>query len=330
MTKALVTGATGFLGRHTARRLARMGWEVYAQGRNPEQGKQLEQEGAVFLAGDLRDPETAYSFCREMDVVFHCAALSSPWGKYKEFYTCNVEATSHIVEGCKRHHVGRLVHISTPSVYSRQRSRFGIRESDPLPGRPANAYAATKLIAEQVVRQAAREGLAAFMLRPRAIFGPMDNALFPRLLAANESKGVPLMNGGQARLDLTCVDNVVDAMLLCCEAPVSATGSVYNITNGEPLRFEELVTRLFSLLGLPLHTRRLPYPVAYTAAALMEGIYKVLPIPGEPLLTRYSAAALGISQTLDITLAREQLGYQPRITTDEGLRAFAEWWREQQ
>lgn len=330
MTRALVTGATGFLGRHTARRLARMGWEVYAQGRNAEAGRQLEQEGSVFLPGDLRDSERARSFCRGMDVVFHCAALSSPWGKYKDFYTSNVEATRHIVEGCKEHGVDRLIHISTPSLYSTRKERLGIRESDPLPGRPANAYAATKLIAERVVGEAARGGITAFMLRPRAIFGPMDNALFPRLLAANDSKGVPLLDGGQACIDLTCVDNVIDAMLLCCEAPLSAAGRAYNISNGEPILFKELVTRLFALLGLPLRTRTLPYAAADAVAAVMEGVYRMLPVLGEPLLTRYSAAALGVSQTLDISLAREQLGYRPRVTTDEGLRAFAEWWREQQ
>lgn len=330
MTRVLVTGATGFLGRHTARRLAGMGWEVYAQGRNADVGRQLEQEGSVFLPGDLRDFERAKELCRGMDVVFHCAALSSPWGKYKEFYTSNVEATRHIVEGCKEHGVGRLIHISTPSLYSTRKERFAIRESDPLPGRPANAYAATKLIAERVVGEAAREGLTAFMLRPRAIFGPMDNALFPRLLAANDSKGVPLLDGGRASIDLTCVDNVIDAMLLCCEAPLSAAGRAYNISNGEPILFKELVTRLFALLELPLRTRNLPYAAADAVAAVMEGIHRLLPVLGEPLLTRYSAAALGVSQTLDISLAREQLGYHPRVTTDEGLRAFAEWWREQQ
>lgn len=330
MTKALVTGATGFLGRHTVRRLLGLGWEVYGQGRNTESGKELEKEGAVFLSGDLRDAATADSVCRGMDYVFHCAALSSPWGKYREFYASNVEATSHIVKGCKQHGVSRLIHISTPSIYSSQQPRFGIKESDPLPARPANTYAATKRMAESVVERAAQGGLTAFMLRPRAIFGPMDNALFPRLLAANKAKGVPLMNGGSARIDLTCVDNVIDAMLLCCEAPLSASGRAYNITNGEPVMFRELVIRLFSLLDIPLHTRRLPYAAAYAAAGIMEGAHRLMPFLGEPLLTRYSAAALGISQTLDISLAREQLGYNPRVTIDEGLLAFAEWWRKQQ
>lgn len=330
MTKALVTGATGFLGRHTIRRLVGLGWEVCGQGRNPEIGKQLEHEGAEFLTGDLRDRETADRACRGMDVVFHCAALSSPWGKYRDFYTCNVEATSHIVEGCKRHGVMRLIHISTPSVYSSQQHRFGIKESDPLPVKPANAYAATKLIAERVVEQASRDGLTAFMLRPRAIFGPMDNALFPRLLAANKAKGVPLMNDGSAMIDLTCAQNVIDAMLLCSEAPLSASGRAYNITNGDPVMFRELLDKLFSLLDIPLHTRRLPYAAVYAAAGMMERIHRLLPFLGEPLVTRYSAAALGISQTLDISQAREKLGYNPRVTIDEGLHSFAEWWREQQ
>lgn len=80
MTKALVTGATGFLGQHTVRRLVKLGWEVYGQGRNPELGRRLEKEGAVFLPGDLRNAETADRACQGMDFVFHCAALSSPWG----------------------------------------------------------------------------------------------------------------------------------------------------------------------------------------------------------------------------------------------------------
>ncbi|MHA6529987.1 NAD-dependent epimerase/dehydratase family protein [Paenibacillus sp. BAC0078] len=329
MTKALVTGATGFLGRHTARRLVKLGWEVYGLGRSLEAGVQLEREGTFFVGADLRNAEAVSRACKGMDVVFHCAALSSPWGKYSEFYGCNVEGTRHIVEGCLQHGVERLIHISTPSIYSSRSSHIDIREADPLPQKPANSYAATKLLAERVVEQAAKAGLTAFMLRPRAIFGPMDNALFPRLLEANKAKGVPLLDGGGALIDLTCVDNVVDAMLLCCTAPPQAAGRAYNISNGEPVMFKELLARLFAKLNIPLRTRRIPYRTAYAAAGLLEGIHKLLPFLGEPILTRYSASALGISQTLDISLAREMLGYRPRVTIDEGIESFAEWWREQ-
>ncbi|MNN76061.1 hypothetical protein D3C81_1924090 [compost metagenome] len=118
-------------------------------------------------------------------------------------------------------------------------------------------------------------------------------------------------------------------MLLCCSAPLSAAGRAYNITNGKPVMFRELLVRLFALLGMPMHSRELPYRTAYAFAGILEGVHKLLPFLGEPMLTRYSASALGVSQTLDISLAREQLGYHPRVTTDEGLQSFAEWWREQ-
>ncbi len=328
MVRALVTGATGFLGLHTVRRLVELGWEVYGLGRNREIGEQIEQAGAVFVCEDLRQREAAVRACAGMDVVFHCAALSSPWGKYSDFYSCNVTATQNIVEGCMRHKVQRLIHISTPSIYSSRQSRFGIREADPLPPKPANRYAATKLMAEQAVEQAAAQGLMAFILRPRAIFGPMDNALFPRLLAANEAKGVPLLDGGGAMIDVTCVENVVDAMLLCSSAPSTAAGRAYNISNDEPIMFKELLVRLFARLEIPLRSRQIPYRSAYAVAGILEGVHTLLPFLGEPMLTRYSASALGVSQTLDISLAREMLGYHPRVTIDEGLLSFAEWWRE--
>lgn len=325
-TKALVTGATGFLGRHTALRLAQMGWDVSGMGRSREGGAQLTQDGIRFVQADMRDADRVVQACAGQDYVFHCAALSSPWGDYGEFYGSNVLATRHIIEGCRRYEVRRLIHISTPSIYFNYRPRFLIRESEPLPARPANAYAATKLLAESEVMQACREGLPALILRPRAIFGPLDRALFPRLLQANGKLGVPMLGGGQARIDLTYVDNVVDAMLLGCSAAPAALGQAYNISNGEPLPFREVVEKLFAMLDIPLRTRSIPYGAAYGIAGLLELAYRVLPLRGEPLLTRYTVGSVAIPHTLDITLAREQLGYKPSVSVWDGLQRFADWW----
>jgi nucleoside-diphosphate-sugar epimerase len=327
--KALVTGATGFLGRHTALRLAQMGWDVSGMGRSRESGAQLTQAGIRFVMADMRDADRVVQACAGQDYVFHCAALSSPWGDYKEFYASNVMATRHIIEGCQRHEVKRLIHISTPSIYFDYRPRFMIRESEPLPGRPANAYAATKLLAEREVMQASRKGMPALILRPRAIFGPLDQTLFPRLLQANGKLGVPMLGGGQARIDLTYVDNVVDAMLLGCSAAPAALGQAYNISNGEPLPFREVVEKLFAMLDIPLRTRIIPYRAAYGIAGLLELAYRVLPLRGEPFLTRYTVGSVAIPHTLDITLAREQLGYQPQVSVPDGLQRFADWWVRQ-
>ncbi|MFD1988624.1 NAD-dependent epimerase/dehydratase family protein [Paenibacillus nicotianae] len=330
MTRALITGATGFLGGHMARRLVELGWEVSGTGRDHSRGRALEQLGVQMKYYDLCDAEQTIQACKGQNVVFHCAALSSPWGTYSSFYRSNVEATAHIVEGCIQHHVERLIHVSTPSVYFDGKAHYGIAESDPLPRKSVNHYASTKLLAEQIVQQAyQKQRLPSIIIRPRAIFGPMDQTLFPRLLEANRQSGVPLLQGGRAPIDLTYVDNVVDAMLLGVQAPEYALGQAYNISNGEPIPFIELLSRLFQRLDIPLHTRHVPYPVAYLVAGTMEMIYRFIPALGEPPLTRYSVGSIAVPHTLDISLAQKQLGYMPRISVDEGLERFADWWCRQ-
>ncbi|MED4959704.1 NAD(P)-dependent oxidoreductase, partial [Paenibacillus macerans] len=211
--KALVTGATGFLGGHLARRLVREGWDVTGIGRNPEQGRRLEAEGIRFRNQDLRDESGTAAACTGQDAVFHCAALSSPWGKYRDFYGCNVEAARILAEASLREGVRRFIHVSTPSVYFDYVPRLGIRESEPLPVKGANHYAVTKRLAEQVVERYHAMGLPSVIIRPRAVFGPYDQALFPRIVAASGKSGVPLIGGGKALIDATYVDNAVDALL---------------------------------------------------------------------------------------------------------------------
>lgn len=325
MTKVLVTGATGFLGGHAARRFSAMGWDVTGTGRSEDEGIRLEKEGIRFVQADLRDAEAVGKAVRDQEYVFHCAALSSPWGTYQAFYGSNVEATRNIVESCLKHDAARLIHISTPSLYFDFKPRRMIAESDPLPVKQANFYSATKLLAEDEVLKGWSAGLPALILRPRAIFGPRDSTLFPRLLEVNEGIGLPMLNGGDALIDLTYVDNVVDAMLLGCQAGPEALGRAYNISNGEEHVFRELMEKLFRLLGLSMRPRRIPYRAAYAFAGLLEAAYRVLPLRGEPRLTRYTAGSIAVSHTLDISLARRYLGYEPKVSVEEGLRRFADW-----
>src|SRR5690606_3825206 len=113
-------------------------------------------------------------------------ALSSPGGKYSDFYNSNVIGTRNIVEGSRRHQVGRLIYVSTPSLYFDYTDRWNLSESAPLPRKPVNAYAATKRRAEEEVEPAFAAGLPVITIRPRAIFGPGDQTILPRLLLANQ------------------------------------------------------------------------------------------------------------------------------------------------
>lgn len=327
--KAVITGGTGFLGARLALRLAGMGWQVTALGRNKTAGSRLEASAnnLRFLPADLRDAMETKHALQGADIVFHCGALSSPWGKYQDFYDSNVRGTEHVVQGCLSHKVKRLIHVSTPSIYFDYRHRLNIQEDDPLPAKSVNHYAATKRLAEEAVLRGISQGQPAIILRPRGIYGPGDTTLIPRLIAANETGGVPMIRSGSALIDLTYVDNVVEALVCGAAAPDSALGLSYNITDGAPATLSDILRKLFVLLGRPLHERKLPYGAAFALASLMELGAKAM--GREPQLTRYTVSLLAFSQTLDISRARELLGYVPPVSLNDGLRQVAEWWKEE-
>lgn len=325
----LVTGATGFLGQHLTQRLSELGYQVTATGRNRAIGKQLEEKKITFIPADLRDSTAIRALCRNQDVVVHCGALSSPWGNRQDFYQINYLGTKHVIEGCKHHHVQRLIYVSTPSIYNQSNNQLDLTEQSPIPKRKINAYAHTKWLAEQAIDKAYQEGLPVITIRPRAIFGPKDSAIFPRLLQAYHRGGIPLFKGGTNQIDLTYVDNAVDALIRCIQAPQRCLGKKYNITNDDPRPFLELLQILFRELEIPLKTKKIPYPIAYWAASIMEVSYRLLAPSKEPPFTRYAINVIGVSQTFDISLAKQELGYVPRISIEEGIQRFADWWRKQ-
>lgn len=325
----LVTGGTGFLGKALARRFIKEGHHVTIIGRNKQTGSQLEAEGITFIQANLNELEAMIQACQHKDYVFHCGAKSSPWGKYKDFYDANVIGTKNIIIGCKEHHVKRLIYVSTPSIYSYFESRENIEEDSPLPTKFMNDYARTKYLAEQEIDQAHRMGLPVITIRPRAIFGPEDNAIIPRLIKANQKIGVPMIYGGNARIDITYVDNVVEALLLCMYSPAHTLGKKYNITNGEPMLLHDMLEKLFNTLQINWKKRKMNYHVIFTLASLMEVIYKGLLPKKEPLLTKYTVSVLSHTQTLNIEAAKNELGYEPITSVDEGMQKFAKWWEGQ-
>ncbi|NEW05746.1 NAD-dependent epimerase/dehydratase family protein [Paenibacillus sp. SYP-B3998] len=327
--KALVTGGTGFLGKRLAYRLRDLGWEVTVIGRKDLVGKQLAAQGIRYVSLDLRHREEVIKVCKDQEAVFHCAARSASWGAYSDFYDSNVKGTEHVIAGCLRHGVERLIHVSSPSVCFRYTNRLGVTESDALPKKQASPYAATKRLAELAIEKAGAEGLRALIIRPRAIFGPGDTSILPRIIEANATRGVPMIDGGRALIDLTYIDNVVDALLLCQCAPEQVLGRTFHITNGEPMPFVKAAELLFSKLGMSLHTKKLSFPAAFAAASVLEGLATWSASQQEPMLTRAVVGMLGRSQTLDIRAAQLELGYSAKVSIDTGLNAFATWWRNE-
>ncbi len=325
--KSLVTGATGFLGGTLTRRLHGMGWDVTALGRNPLRLNELEDEEIRALRGDITKKDDLLAACKNQEVVFHCAALPSPWGNYEKFYQANVIGTRNVVQACLKNNVRRLVHVSTPSIYFDYCSHLNVKENDPLP-EPISAYAATKLLAEEEIDKGFEKGLAVVSIRPRALFGEGDTVIFPRLLSRLKSGRLPILGDGENVVDLTYIQNVVDALLLCAESPANTLGKKYNISNGEPVKIWELVNRICNELNLPHPTRKVSYKTADAAATAIEFVYSLIPYSPEPPLTRLTVSMLAHSTSLDISAAKNELGYQPKVSVEEGVERFLNWWKE--
>lgn len=327
MSNVLVTGGTGFVGAHLVRRLIQDGHQVTFTGRNIAKAKPLETIGARFVCQSFAKGADMTSMFADVDTVLHCAAKSSPWGAKDEHMQVNWHFTRQVADACLKSGVRRLVHVSTSSVYFDYQDRLALKETDSLPKMAANHYSASKVLAENAVMDAYTRGLDTVILRPRGIFGPGDEAIVPRLIRANRKIGVPLIHGGQAISDITFVDNLIDAMLLAMMAPPVVSGKIYNITNGEALSVMALLQMLFGALAMPLRLRPLSYELGLRLASSMEGLAALL--RQEPLFTRYTLSLLSISQTLDLSAARRDLNYQPRISLAEGFKMYAESLQEQ-
>lgn len=319
MAKVLITGATGFLGGYAVRELLAAGYSVRGFGRSREKLAQLAHEyGIETVCGDLSDAAAVAQALNGADYCIHAGALSSVWGRWGDFYRANVLGTQNVLSGCLQHGIRRLVFVSSPSIYTAPRDQTGLRETDAPANNRLNHYIRSKILAEQMVR---KSGVPYVIIRPRGLFGVGDTSIIPRLLARNRSMGIPLVNGGRHLTDLTCVENAAYALRLALESEAAA-GQTYNITNGEPQPFADLLAQFFQAAGQNMRTRAVSRRGLWLAANVLESAFRLLNIGKEPPLTRYTACLLTYGQTLNINKARRELGYKTRISIAQGIEHY--------
>ena len=318
MSRILVTGAGGFLGSRVARHLAARGHEVVALGRSAAIREALRDEKIATEICDLGDLAALSSLpISDMDGVVHCAGLSSNWGPRYDFELNNVTATANLLKQARRWGRPHFVYVSSSSVYFRFGDGLNVSESSALPA-PVNHYAWSKTAAEALVR--AVNDFPCTVVRPRGIYGKGDKALLPRLLRAARSGPLPSFNGGRAVIDLTHVEDVVSAIVCILEHREKAAAATYNVSGGEAVSIRDIIGQSAELAGVDVRWRELPWPVALAAIRAIEHFHKVFRPQVEPIVTAYSAGLLAFSQTLDLSAIRNDIGWTPKVTFEEGLR----------
>jgi 2-alkyl-3-oxoalkanoate reductase len=313
--RVAVTGATGFLGRNLTAHLVASGFEVVAIGRDSVARAELVDAGVEVAQVDIRDLDLLNRAFKSVEIVCHLAALAAPWGRRQDFYSINVQGTKNVVNACRINGVRRLVFVSSPSVLFDGSDLHEVTEDRPYPSRFISSYCASKKLAEEAVRDATKE-LETTIIRPKAIFGPGDKSLLPRILDAAKRKRLWQIGDGTNEIDLTYVDNVSQAILLAMSS-AAAVGKTFHITNDEHVKIWPLIESILQPMRLSLRGA-LSFETAFRAATLIELGYRLFP-GYEPPLTRLTVGLLGRTQTFNIALAKNELGYRPKVSLADGL-----------
>ena len=321
--KILVTGGGGFLGQALCRGLVERGYEVasFSRGHYPA----LDAIGVRQIRGDLADRNAVIAAFAGFDAVFHNAAKAGAWGPYDDYHRANVMGTGNVLAACRANGIDRLVYTSTPSVTHRATHPVEGGTADSVPyGEGFKApYAATKAIAEKIVLAADDGDLATIALRPRLIWGPGDTQILPRLVERAKAGRLRIVGSGDNKVDCTYIDNAAQAHFDAFDhlAPGSAcAGKAYFISNAEPWPMRELLNALLRAAGAPEVHRHLPFGAAYAAGVVCEGLWRALPLKGEPPMTRFLAEQLATAHWYSMEPARRDFGYVPQVSIEEGLR----------
>lgn len=318
--KALVTGGGGFLGRYIVEQLLERGDDVivFARGEYPE----LAQAGATLVRGDLQDRQAIQEACKGIETVFHAAAQAGIWGKWESFYQPNVVGTQNVISACRAQGVPKLLFTSSPSVVFDNRAHEGSDESLPYPEHYENFYSHTKALAEQEIIKANNPDLLTVSLRPHLIWGPRDPHLLPRLIARARARQLMQVGNGENLIDITYVEDAARSHLLAADAltPRSlVAGSIYFISQDAPVNLWDWVHNLLKELNIPPLKRHISLSTARKIGTVMETVYRVLKLSGEPRMTRFLASELALSHYYDISKAKRDLHYQPRFSMDAAL-----------
>lgn len=320
--KALVTGATGFVGGVLARRLLRDGHEVRALVRSPRAAAPLREAGVEVVPGDVLAPATLEAAMTGRDALFHCAAvvdLIAP--KRGTMLATNVEGTRNVLGAARRAGVRRTVYLSSVAALGLQEGST-VDESTRHDGVYRSPYDESKHRSEEVALQFAREGLDVVLVLPSVVIGPGDPKTGDVLLRFLR-RGIPALPRPEGSAGYVHVDDLVEGILLAYERGRAGERYVFNQAN---LRHGELMEELARISGVPAPRRRVPVAVAAAGASLVAAGARLM--GRRPPVTANSVRLAARRLSYSSHKAVRELGWRPQ-PFPERLESTVRWWMEE-
>jgi len=323
--KVLVTGGTGFTGKALVKRLLDTGHEVvaldYKEGLKTEE---LRQWGAKVVIGSVTDKAIVGQCMQGVEIVQHLAAAFRELDVPNKYYEdVNVGGTRNVLEAAAHHGVKKFIYCSTCGVHGNV-DHPPVDENAPI--NAADYYQQTKYNAEPVVQEYARKGMSTVIIRPAAIYGPGDPERFHMIFRRVAKGKFPMFGNGKTLYHPLYIDNLIDAHILAME-PGKGDGEAYLIADEKYLTIEELVKGVARALGVDVRIPHYPLTPLIIAGHVFEAIYK--PFRMTPPIFPRRVDWYRQNRAFNISKAKHELGYVPRVDLDEGLKRTAEWYRRE-
>jgi nucleoside-diphosphate-sugar epimerase len=322
---ALVTGATGFTGGHLARALQRRGYEVRALVRDDTAAaaRALLETGVELAKGDVGDAEAVDRAMAGCTHVFHIAAVYRTANHPDSYYRrVNTDSVKYVLDAARKHAVRRVVHCSTGGVHGDVQE---LPANEQTPYNPGDIYQRTKLEGEQIAQAAMRQGAPVSVVRPTGIYGPGD-LRFLKLFRTIRSGAFRMFGSGEIAYHMTYIDDLVQGILLAGEHP-AAVGEIFLIASDDYTTLNNLVRTIAEALNVAPPRGHLPMAPLLAAATVCEWMCRPLGI--DPPLHRRRCEFFTKSRAFSNDKAKRLLGFQPRVTLEEGILRTAAWYRDQ-
>lgn len=330
--RALVTGATGMVGRHIAERLLADGWTVRALVRDPGRARDLTAAGIELARGDVLDQPTFVDAAAGCEIVFHAAAeiMTRGWEHYR---SVNVDGTRNAVSAAAAAGA-RLLQVSSVAVYGSATrylgERQGMKTGEDLPLLPLHErsyYARSKRESEEIVMAAHRAGrIWATAVRPDVIYGRHDRQFVPRLARLLRYGVVPLLAGGRATLAVVHASAVADGAVRAATADV-AGGRAYNLANDFDVTVREFLTYGARGLGVTPHFVPVPLWAAHGGLWTVKRAVRLLTLGRARIGGSTAVDFLTRDNPFTSERARRELGWAPAVRPETGVTDAFAWWR---
>jgi nucleoside-diphosphate-sugar epimerase len=322
--KALVTGATGFIGSHLVEALVQRGAQVRCLVRNKRYLGWVKDSPAEFVVGNCQEKNSLKQAVKDVDQVFHLAGVTTAV-KEETYFEVNALGTENLVQACIENNsrLKKFIYLSSQAAAGPCRSGRKKRESDPC--EPVSPYGKSKLLGEELALSHSH-GLPLLILRPCAVYGPRDKGFYALFQCL--SKGIkPCLSGHDQHISMCHVQDLVRAILLAAETQTES-GEILFLSDGQDYRMEEVGDIFGQAMGISALKLRLPKQVLFGLAFLAECISRV---SGRPSIMSRSKVQEMIQKNwlCDITKARVLLGFEPRISLARGAKLAVDWYKKE-